>query len=120
MRKFSFNERSVTHAGSCQICGRMHKVDVKTGRIASHGYQKMAGFGFHINECFGSHSMPYETHTDRVEELVAKMKVQKADALAHKCFEDAKVAQECIERSEARIKHKQQLDEYICEAGYLL
>ena len=94
-------ERQATHVGTCQICGRKHKVDVQSGRIASHGYTK--DFGFHSNQCFGSHSMPYETHTDRLEELVAKMEVQKAQALAHKCFDDAEIAQTYIERTEARI-----------------
>ena len=99
-------ERQATHVGTCQICGRKHKVDVKTGRIASHGYTKHVmrdGFGFHMNQCFGSHSMPYETHTDRLEELVAKMKVKKAHALEHKCFDDAEITQTYIERTEARI-----------------
>lgn len=64
-------ERQATHVGSCQICGRKHKVDVNTGRIASHGYHK--NFGFHANQCFGSHSFPYETHTDRLEELVERL-----------------------------------------------
>ena len=94
-------ERSATHVGTCQICARKHKVDVQSGRIASHGYTK--DFGFHNNQCFGSNSMPYETHTDRLEELVAKMEVQKAQALAHKCFDDAEIAQTYIERTEARI-----------------
>lgn len=94
-------ERQATHVGTCQICARKHKVDVKTGRIASHGYTKH--FGFHNNQCFGSHSMPYETHTDRLEQLVAKMKVQKAQALEHKCFDDAEIAQTYIERIEALI-----------------
>lgn len=66
-------ERSATHVGSCQICGRKHKVDVKTGRIASHGYHK--NFGFHSNQCFGTYSFPYETHTDRLEEWLDKMRL---------------------------------------------
>lgn len=66
-------ERQATHLGTCQVCGRKHKVDVQSGRIASHGYHK--NFGFHANQCFGSHSFPYETHTDRLEKWLDKLRL---------------------------------------------
>ena len=34
-----------THTGTCQICGRRQAVNVKTGRLAKHGYT-VARFGF--------------------------------------------------------------------------
>jgi hypothetical protein len=98
-------ERQATHVGTCQICGRKHKVDVRTGRIASHGYTK--DFGFHNDQCFGSNSMPYETHTDRLKEYKAKL-ISKLFRSSECKYSVQRAALEgrylaAIERTEARI-----------------
>lgn len=98
-------ERQATHVGTCQICGRKHKVDVKTGRIASHGYTK--DFGFHNNQCFGSNSMPYETHTDRLKEYKTKL-ISKLFRSSECKYSNQQAALQdrylaAIERTEARI-----------------
>ena len=95
-------ERQATHVGTCQICGRMHKVDVKTGRIASHGYTKQ--FGGHFNSCFGSNHMPYETHTDRLH-WYAKM--------VHEHLLDCVIARD--EAAEAGDKEQYKKQQYMAE-----
>jgi len=57
-------ERQATHAGSCQICGRKHKIDVKTGRIAAHGYT--LEHGWQNGVCIGSHNLPYERSANKL------------------------------------------------------
>jgi len=49
---------SATHLGTCQICGRTHKVSLSYGTIAKHGYN--VNGHFFSNECSGSDRLPYE------------------------------------------------------------
>jgi len=51
-----------THQGTCQICGRIHKVDNQYGTIAKHGYTKR--FGFFSGTCEGSDHLPLEVSSD--------------------------------------------------------
>lgn len=60
--------RKATHKGHCQICGRMHKVNVKTGRLANHGYTK--AMGFFSGSCFGAEELPLEKSRNRILEAV--------------------------------------------------
>lgn len=48
---------SATHSGTCQICGRAHKVSLSDGTLAKHGYNV---YGQFMNECSGSDRLPYE------------------------------------------------------------
>jgi len=48
---------SATHLGTCQICGKAHKVSLSDGTLAKHGYNVDGQF---MNECFGSDRLPYE------------------------------------------------------------
>jgi hypothetical protein len=64
-------ERQATHAGSCQICGRKHKLDVKTGRIAAHGYT--LEHGWQNGVCIGSHNLPYERSANKLVWFVSHL-----------------------------------------------
>lgn len=46
-------DRTHTHTGHCQACGRIQAVDVSKKTIAKHGY-RVAGFGFFAGTCRGS------------------------------------------------------------------
>lgn len=37
-------DRTATHNGTCQACGRQHAVNVKSGKLAKHGYTVDWGF----------------------------------------------------------------------------
>lgn len=52
-----------THLGTCQICGAVHKVGKRSGRIAKHGYRvgRSGYIGRFEGECEGSHYAPLET-----------------------------------------------------------
>lgn len=51
-----------THNGTCQCCGRKQAVNVRTGRIAKHGYT--VDYGFFDGTCGGSDHLPLEVATD--------------------------------------------------------
>jgi len=57
-----------THQGSCQICGRVHKVNNRTGRIATHGYTTR--FGYFEGECSGRGQLPYEKSCDYLVKVI--------------------------------------------------
>jgi hypothetical protein len=61
-------ERSATHRGCCQLCGKAHKIDVKTGLIADHGYTLQ--WGWQSGSCAGSHHFPIEKSKALVEKVV--------------------------------------------------
>jgi hypothetical protein len=69
-------ERSATHRGCCQLCGKAHKVDVKTGLIAEHGYTVQ--WGWQNGSCAGSHHLPIEKSKVLVEKVVFDV-AKKAD-----------------------------------------
>lgn len=62
--------RSATHTGTCQICG--HHQMLPSGKLAKHGYTTR--WGFFSGTCSGSGYRPFETHTDRIEDAVARAK----------------------------------------------
>lgn len=59
--------KKATHMGTCQICGRMHKVDVKYGVVAAHGYTRQ--WGNEHNHCPGGQWRPYEVTNARAVQL---------------------------------------------------
>lgn len=61
-----------THRGTCQICGSSHKVNNKTGRIATHGYN--TDRGFFQGECVGRYELPLEKSCDFLKEVATKQK----------------------------------------------
>ena len=54
-----------THQGTCQLCGCTHKVNNKTGLIATHGY--VVDYGYFQGECFGGHKLPLEKSCDALK-----------------------------------------------------
>ena len=47
-----------THTGTCQLCGREHAVNEKTGVIAKHGYT--VDYGFFSGTCRGAGCQPLQ------------------------------------------------------------
>lgn len=70
------------HAGTCQICGREHKVT--KNRIAKHGFT--IRHGWQEGACFGSGGKPYELSCDLLPPAIesAKRYIEKITAsIAH-------------------------------------
>lgn len=58
-----------THKGTCQICGRQHKVNTNTGMLAKHGYT--IDFGWFNGTCTGSDNLPYEKSCDMTKKSIS-------------------------------------------------
>ena len=54
--------------GTCQICGRTHKVR-SNGLLAKHGYQ-VSDFGFFAGTCFGSDHQPLEISCNVIADAI--------------------------------------------------
>lgn len=57
-----------THRGTCQLCGRAHKIDTKYGTVAKHGFTKE--HGFFNGTCRGSDNKPLEVSCALLREYV--------------------------------------------------
>ena len=55
-------DRSAKYWGVCQICGKEHKVDIKTGLLAEHGYT--VEYGYYQRSCVGSAQLPLNVSVD--------------------------------------------------------
>lgn len=62
---------TATHNGTCQACGRQHAVNVKTGKLAKHGYT--VDWGFFNGTCQGSDNPPLEQDTTLNVAIVAEL-----------------------------------------------
>lgn len=71
-------DRTATHNGTCQACGRQHAVNPKTGLLAKHGYT--VDWGFFNGTCAGSDKKPLEVETAFNLAIVADL-TQRAAAL---------------------------------------
>lgn len=60
-----------THQGTCQICGCVHKVSNKSGKIATHGYT--VEFGYFDGECGGGYELPFEVSCDYLKKHIDEM-----------------------------------------------
>jgi len=60
-----------THQGTCQICGCVHKVSNKSGKIATHGYT--VEYGYFNGECGGGHQLPFEVSCDHLKKHIDDM-----------------------------------------------
>lgn len=60
-----------THKGHCQVCGRIHAVDVTHNFIAKHGYT--VDFGFFNGVCEGSGELPLEIDKSLTEETIVEL-----------------------------------------------
>lgn len=69
---------TATHNGTCQACGRRHAVNVKSGKLAKHGYT--VDWGFFNGTCQGSDHLPLEQDTTLNIAIVAELR-QRADRL---------------------------------------
>ena len=74
-------EKSATHYGTCQSCGKQYKADVKTNRLAHHGYIRK---GIQMGGCRGRHELPLEKSCELVKERLAQIqheikRLQKVD-----------------------------------------
>lgn len=62
--------RSATHQGTCQICGRAQMLP--GSKLAKHGYTTR--WGFFSGTCTGSGWGPFETHCDKIEDAIVRAK----------------------------------------------
>ena len=60
-----------THKGHCQVCGRIQAVDVTHNFIAKHGYT--VDFGFFNGVCEGSGELPLEIDKSITEETIVEL-----------------------------------------------
>ena len=60
-----------THKGHCQVCGRIQAVDVTHNFIAKHGYT--VDFGFFNGVCEGSGELPLEIDKSLTEETIVEL-----------------------------------------------
>lgn len=61
-----------THKGTCQICGRIHAVNNKTGLIAKHGYT--VENGWFEGDCSGSGLKPLEVYRADTDDMIASLR----------------------------------------------
>ena len=73
-----------THTGTCQLCGREHAINVKTGEIAKHGYT--VDYGFFSGTCRGAEYQPLQisrAHLDtNIERWEEKANIELAKTAA--------------------------------------
>ena len=75
--------RSATHYGTCQICESVQKADVKTNRLAAHGYT--LAYGWQTGTCDGSGELPLEVSKDYALAYLQACKVAVANFVATNC-----------------------------------
>lgn len=78
-------ERSAKYWGICQICGKEHKVDIKTGLVAEHGYT--VEFGWYNGSCVGSAQLPLNESCDFLKAELKKVEAE-LDSIAEKSDEE--------------------------------
>ena len=76
-----------THTGTCQICERRQAVNVKTGRIAKHGYT--VDWGFFSGTCPGSDHLPYEKSCDLIPAVIVSLNGRVEDLKAGRAKTEA-------------------------------
>lgn len=57
-----------THKGTCQVCGRVHRINVKSGMLAKHGYT--IDWGWFNGVCSGADNLPYEKSCELVKRSI--------------------------------------------------
>jgi hypothetical protein len=67
---------TATHNGTCQACGRQHAVNVKSGKLAKHGYT--VDWGFFNGTCSGSDHLPLEKDTSLNVAIIEQLTKQAA------------------------------------------
>lgn len=69
-------DRTATHNGTCQACGRQHAVNVKSGKLAKHGYT--VDWGFFNGTCSGSDNLPLEQDAELNLAIIKQLTEQAA------------------------------------------
>ena len=59
-----------THTGTCQLCGREHAINVKTGEIAKHGYT--VDYGFFSGTCRGAGYQPLQISREHLDNNIER------------------------------------------------
>lgn len=101
-------ERSAKYWGVCQICGKEHKVDIKTGLLAEHGYK--VEFGYYQGSCVGSDQLPLNVSCDFLRKEYAKVDSElenlkdKADYDIHHSYEAERYDYKTLEYKIVEIK----------------
>ena len=72
-KEIKFTDRQATHWGTCQVCGKQHKVDKKNNVIAEHGYTLM--YGGQLGGCYGSKHQPLELGCSVAKVWVERLKM---------------------------------------------
>lgn len=88
-------ERSAKYWGVCQICGKEHKVDIKTGLLAEHGYT--IDNGWYNGSCVGSAQLPLNVSCDFLKAELKKVEAE---------FESL------ADKADKEIHHTQQYESY--------
>jgi len=78
-----------THTGTCQLCGREHAVNVKTGAIAKHGYR--VDYGFFSGTCRGAGCQPLQISREWLDTNIERWEEQANLELAKTAADIAKV-----------------------------
>lgn len=71
MKGDKMKNKTHTHKGHCQVCGRIQAVDVNYNRIAKHGYT--VDFGFFNGVCDGSNKLPLEVDKSITERTILSL-----------------------------------------------
>ena len=78
-----------THTGTCQLCGREHAINVKTGAIAKHGYT--VDYGFFSGTCRGAGCQPLQISREWLDTNIERWEEQANIELAKTAADIAKV-----------------------------
>jgi hypothetical protein len=78
-----------THTGTCQLCGREHAINVKTGEIAKHGYT--VDYGFFSGTCRGAGYQPLQISREHLDNNIERWEEQANLELAKTAADIAKV-----------------------------
>jgi len=71
---FKATKNQATHLGTCQVCGRLHKVsrgEVDSGLVAKHGYNVDNGYFNQV--CYGAEQVPFEVSKDHKEKYIISL-----------------------------------------------
>lgn len=100
-----------THTGTCQICGRTHKISAKYGIIAAHGYKRQ--WGFEHNHCLGGQWRPYEVTNARAIQLKEEYEQTVADMRASTTLTDSEIKSNWRDKEATKIRGLDNAIEYL-------
>lgn len=68
-------KNKATHAGTCQVCGRLQKLP--DGNLSLHGYTTRCGFFEGV--CHGAGALPFEQDKSLIEAAIARAELRAAE-----------------------------------------